>query len=93
MSIELGLLCAVAGAIISYFTFTRNRDKDVKSDASESAIIRTKLDAINQGVETIRIDMKVEQKERMNLSERVARTEESAKQAHKRLDKLEEKGE
>ena len=85
----IALVCTIIGAVIGIFTFTRNRDKDVKTDASESAVIRTKLDAINLGVESIRIDMKVEQKERMNLSERVVRVEESNKQAHKRIDFIE----
>ncbi|MFC9596972.1 hypothetical protein ACFY5J_07585 [Peribacillus butanolivorans] len=37
----IGLLCTVAGLIIGFFTFSRNRDRDVKSDATESAIIKT----------------------------------------------------
>ncbi|MED4546471.1 hypothetical protein P9262_22975, partial [Lysinibacillus sphaericus] len=57
----------------------------------ESAVISTKLDSINNGVENIRVDMKVEQKARMDLSERVTRVEESSKQAHKRIDELGDK--
>lgn len=86
----MALMCTILGAVIGFFTFTRNRDKDVKSDATDSAVIRTKLDNINQGVESIRIVMKVEQKERVNLSERVVRVEEIARQAHKRLDEIKE---
>ena len=86
----IALFCTTLGVVIGFFTFTRNRDKDVKSDASELAIIRTKLDSINQGVENIRIDIKVEQKERLGLSERLIRLEESHKSLHKRLDDLEE---
>lgn len=84
----IGLICTLLGAVIGVLTYNRNRDKDVKSDASESAVIRTKLDNINQGVENIRIDMKVEQKARMDLSERVIRTEESVKSAHNRIDEI-----
>lgn len=90
MQIEIALLCTVAGVVISYFGFYRNRDKEIKRDASESAIISTKLDAIGSDVKSIRIDMKTEQLARMELSERVTRVEESSKQAHKRIDKLEE---
>jgi len=60
-----------------------------KNDASDSAVIRTKLDNINAGVESIRIDIKAQEMRVTGLSERVIRVEESSKQAHKRLDKME----
>ncbi|MGE7795061.1 hypothetical protein [Lysinibacillus fusiformis] len=46
----IGILCTVLGAFIGMLTYNRNRDKDVKNDASDSAVIRTKLDNINAGV-------------------------------------------
>ncbi|RUL56449.1 hypothetical protein [Lysinibacillus antri] len=82
----IGLVCTVLGALIGFLSFNRNRDKDVRNDASESAVIRTKLDAINSGVESIRIDIKAQEMRVTELSERVIRVEESSKQAHKRLD-------
>lgn len=85
----IGLLCTLLGALIGFLSFTRNRDKDVRTDASESAVIRTKLDAINNGVENIRIDIKANEKQVVALGERVTRVEESSKQAHKRLDNME----
>ena len=92
---EISLITAIFGGIgtfvgfiITILTFTRNRDKDVKSKASEQAMINAKLDTINGGVESLRVDFKVEQKERAALSERVTRVEESAKQAHRRIDEL-----
>lgn len=94
---EINLITAAFGAIgtlIGFFitlaTYTRNRDKDVRSGAAEQAIINTKLDTINGGVESLRVDFKVEQKERAALSERVTRVEESVSSAHKRLNKMEE---
>lgn len=93
MTIEIGVLIAVASFFIGLFTFNRNRDKDVRNDASESAVIKTKLDTINQGVESIRIDIKANEKRVADLNERVIRVEESSKQAHKRIDSLELKGE
>ncbi|MFJ7681669.1 hypothetical protein [Peribacillus butanolivorans] len=89
----IGLLCTVAGLIIGFFTFSRNRDKDVKGDATESAIIKTKLDNIGQSVDSIRIDFKASDQRWTALSETVIRIDESTKQAHKRIDKIENKGE
>lgn len=92
---EINLITAVFGAIgtlIGFFitvaTYTKNRDKDMRSDAKEKAIVNTKLDTINGGVESLRVDFKVEQKERAALSERVTRVEESARSAHKRIDEI-----
>jgi hypothetical protein len=86
------IFCLILGAVVGVLTYNRNRDKDVRSDASESAVIRTKLDNINSGVESIRIDIKANERRVTELSERVIRVEESSKQAHKRLDKFDNKG-
>lgn len=87
--VGISILCTIIGVLIGFLTFSRNRDKDVKSDAAESAVIRTKLDSINLGVESIRIDIKANEKQVAALNERVVRVEESSKQAHKRLDNME----
>lgn len=92
LEIQIGILCTVAGLLIGFFTFSRNRDKDVRTDASESAVIRTKLEAINNGVDSIRIDIRANERRVSELSERLIRVEESSKQAHKRIDTIESKG-
>jgi septal ring factor EnvC (AmiA/AmiB activator) len=95
MNVQVGIsiLCGLVGLLIGILTFSRNRDRDVKTEASKSAVIETKLDSINRGVETIQIDMKANEKRLTELSERVIRVEESSKQAHKRIDYIENKGE
>jgi septal ring factor EnvC (AmiA/AmiB activator) len=89
--ISIGFLCLLVGTFIGFLTFNRNRDKDVRSDASESAVIRTKLDAIGQSVDSIRIELRANEQRWNSLSETVIRVEESTKQAHKRIDKIENK--
>lgn len=100
MTVEVGILIAVGTFVITYLTFNRNRDKDVKSDASRNAVIETKLDNIGSSVESIRIDLKANEK-RWEKTEKdvarvdkdVARVEEIAKSAHKRIDSIENKEE
>ena len=93
MTIELGILMSVLGLIIAYQTYQLNRQKDVKSDtregAKQDAKLQTRLDYISKGVDDIRIDLKANEKQMIALGERVTRVEESSKQAHKRIDKLE----
>jgi len=88
----IGLLCTATGVVLGLLTFNRNRDKDMRNDASESAVIRTKLDNISLGVDSIRVDFKTSEKRVTELSERMIRVEESSKQAHKRIDSIEMKG-
>ncbi len=92
LSIVIGVVGTLFGMIIGCFTFTRNRDRDVRSDGAESAVVATKLDAIGRGVESIQVDIKANERRVSDLSERVIRVEESAKQAHKRIDGIEERG-
>jgi septal ring factor EnvC (AmiA/AmiB activator) len=86
-------LCAFLTLIIGFLTFNRNRDKDVKSDASEMAVIKTTLNAISNGVSNIQVDIKANERRVTELSLQVSRIDESNKVAHKRIDKLENKGE
>lgn len=85
-----GVLVAVSGFIISYFTFHGNRDKDLISDARDNAKISAKLDHISGAVDSMRIDSRATDKHIATMNERVIRVEESTKSAHKRIDTLEE---
>jgi septal ring factor EnvC (AmiA/AmiB activator) len=89
----VGLLCTLVGGVIGFLSFSRSRDKDVKSDASELAVIRTTLTNISTGVSNIQVDIKANERRTNELSERVIRIDESLKSAHKRIDFIENKGE
>ena len=88
MQIEIAVIGALFGFLISYFSFMRSRDKEVKKEATHDAIIGEKRNNIGSGVDEIRIDMKANDKRLEKLSEQVIRVDESAKSAHKRLDKI-----
>lgn len=85
----LGAFGTLSGFVISYLAFQRNRDKEMKKDAEDGAVIRTKLDSIGKGVDDIRIDLKANEKQMNRMNEQIIRVDESTKSAHKRLDKLE----
>ncbi|HDR8493696.1 MULTISPECIES: hypothetical protein [Bacillus cereus group] len=89
MNIEIGVLIAVLSLAISYFAYSLNRTKSIKSDGQQSAEMKAELGYIRKGVDDIRIDLKASEKQMIALGERVTRVEESSKQAHKRLDNLE----
>ncbi|MCC2361662.1 hypothetical protein LKM19_12925 [Bacillus cereus] len=89
MSIEIGVLIAVASALIGYFSYSLNRSKEIKSDGQQGAEMKAKLEYISKGVDDIRIDQKASERQMVSFGERITRVEESSKQAHKRLDNLE----
>lgn len=89
MTIEVGLIIAIASALIGYFSYSLNRSKEIKSDGQQGAEMKAKLEYISKGVDDIRIDQKASERQMVSFGERITRVEESAKQAHKRLDNLE----
>jgi len=89
MTIEVGILIAIASLAVSYFGYSMNRNKTLKADGQQSAEVKAGLDYIRKAVDDIRIDFKANEKQIVVLGERVARMEESSKQAHKRIDNIE----
>ena len=90
-NISIALACTLLGAVLSFLTFQRNKGRDIRADTKEEAETRTKLDYISKGVDDIKIDFKVQQREFSELKERVIKNEESTKSAHKRIDGLEKR--
>lgn len=93
MSIEIGTLIAFAGALLgivfSYLNWKRDNYKDVQTDALGAGELRSDISYIKRGIEDIKVDLKVQEKQLREHSERITRLEESSKQAHKRIDKIE----
>ncbi|AND06654.1 hypothetical protein COL26_30755 [Bacillus thuringiensis] len=89
MTVEIGLIIAIASALIGYFSYSLNRSKEIKSDGQQGAELKAKLEYISKGVDDIRIDQKASERQMVAFGERITRVEESSKQAHKRLDNLE----
>lgn len=94
INLAIGAIGSAIGLIIGYLGFMRSRDKDIKADvesqAYQKAETNTKLDHISRGVDNIRVDLKANEKQINGVAERVTRVEESSKQAHLRINDLEE---
>ena len=90
-TISIGFMTGAVTFIIGYLTFMKNRDKDTRAEAQRDAKLETKIDMIAVDINTIKFDIKTSDKRITELSEHLIRTDESVKQAHKRIDKIEEK--
>ncbi|MDR7237105.1 hypothetical protein [Neobacillus drentensis] len=93
MEIQWAVIIGALGLIVAYQGFQLNKQKETKSESRQDAKIQAQLDYIGKGVDDIRIDLKANERQIGALSERVTRVEESNKSLHKRVDKLEGKGE
>lgn len=90
-TISIALACTVLGAIISYLTFQRNKTKDTKEEIKGLTKLQEESKYVVKGVDEIRYNLRDMNKNMSDMNERLIRVEESCKQAHKRLDKLEGK--
>lgn len=90
-TISIALACTVLGAIISYLTFQRNKTKDTKEEIQGLTKLQEESKYVVKGVDEIRYNLRDMNKNMSDMNERLIRVEESCKQAHKRIDKLEGK--
>lgn len=89
----VSVAAALSGIILGWSAKGREVKKEVRAEAQIDATLRTDMEYIKRGVDDIRIEQKTQGQRVDALTERVVRVEESSKQAHKRLDRIDQKGE
>lgn len=90
VSTVLGILGTFCAIVFGLATYKRNRKKDDSDEGKQSGTVLTEIGYIKSGID----DIKAEQMEQRNTNtqflERLTAVEASAKQAHKRIDRIEE---
>lgn len=89
LDFAIGLFSAALGVAFSYAAFLRNKTKDDKSDGKQDGIILTEIGYIKANTDEIKNEQKEQRKVNADHTERLARVEASAKQAHLRIDRME----
>jgi len=87
----IAALAGISGILLGWHGKTKSYRDEVAKEATADASLQTDVSYIKTGIVDIRVDIREIGKRMDGLSERITRVEESAKQAHKRLDKLEDK--
>lgn len=95
----IGIGCTVLGAILGYLTFSNNQKKEIREDTKEDTKskveLNTKLDVVLMNNTEIKGSVKELDRKldafKDDVNTRLTRVEESSKQAHKRIDTLENK--
>ncbi|MDQ0114344.1 hypothetical protein [Paenibacillus harenae] len=79
----------ISAIVLGWIGQNRAIKQNTRSDAGNNATMKTDVDYIKRGVDEMRLEMRDQGRRFDALSERVTRVEESAKQAHHRLDRVE----
>ena len=101
IEVIIGLAFTILGGILGILGYKRTERKDIEERVKNNANVKAeqirhdtkidvKLDNIARNVDETRLDIKDFNKTIGSLSERVTKVEESTKQAHKRIDSLED---
>lgn len=86
----LGIVFGVSGLIFGIITAVRNKKTDDKKDGKDDGIILTELGYIKSGIDDIKHKQEEQEKRNLDFVRHLTAVEESVKQAHKRIDKLEQ---
>lgn len=93
MNIELSIIFGAIGTLVGVFGAIAAFKKSNKEEGMQDAETKATLNYISKGVDDIRIDMRAQASKLDSFNERLIRVEESAKQAHKRINNIEKVGE
>jgi hypothetical protein len=80
---------AISGIALGWFGRARAARQDAEQQGGQDGYLRANVEYIKRGVDDMRLEQRAQGKSVDHLSERVTRLEESSKQAHKRLDRIE----
>jgi ABC-type transport system involved in cytochrome bd biosynthesis fused ATPase/permease subunit len=85
---------AISGIVLGWSARSREAKKEVRKETEMGTALRADMEYLKHGVDDIRIEQRSQGQRLDAMAERLTRVEESAKQAHKRIDRIEqERGE
>lgn len=85
----IGCAGTIFGIVFGYIGYKKGLQKECKEDGQDSGELKADTEYIKRRIDDVLLEQKDTNKSINSLSERVTRVEESSKQAHKRIDRLE----
>lgn len=90
----IAVLAAISGIVLGWTARSREVKKEIRTEAAKETeidtVLKTDMEYLKRGVDDIRFEQRAQGKKMDDLGERVTRVEESSKQAHKRIDRIEQ---
>lgn len=90
ISIVLSALFGIGGLVFGIISAVRNKKTDDTKEAKEDGIVLTELGYIKSGIDDIKHKQETQDNKNLEFVRELTAVEESTKQAHKRIDKLEQ---
>ena len=84
----ISVISGVCAIVFGYIAFVRNSDKT--KEAKSDATILTELGYIKGGIDDVKAEQREQRKTNTDFVGRLVSVEASAKQAHKRIDHIEQ---
>lgn len=84
----IGIIGAVSGIFLGWTGRAKVSKQEITQEATVDAVLRTDVGYIRHSVDDVRMVQGLQGQKFEALTEKVIRVEESAKQAHKRIDDL-----
>lgn len=81
----------VSAIILGWIAFRRSTKEDSESEGKNNGVILTELGYIKSGIDDVKRKQERQEELRVDDVKKIAEVEASAKQAHKRIDSLEER--
>lgn len=95
INVEIALVLSFLSVAFSVFFGMKNNKrsdtKEVEQRVAEMTRLEVKLDNISRDLSGIKDDLRMQRTDIKTLSERLAKAEASAAQAHKRIDRMDRK--
>lgn len=85
----IGLISTICAIVFGVATFMRNKRQDVSKEERENATVLSDIGYIKSGVDDIKRRQEKQEAQYLDILTKLTSVEASAKQAHKRLDRLE----
>lgn len=92
LMVVLSVVGTISGVILGWTGKTRTVRQDTTQEVRENTTIKSDVEYIKRGVDDMRLEMRSQGQRFDVLAERVTRVEESSKQAHLRIDRMDGNG-
>ena len=85
----LMFVVAIGSLIVAIIVAAKGNNKDTHTDGERDGMILTEIGYVKSGIDDIKKHQILQDERHMEMVERVTAVEQSAKQAHKRIDNIE----
>ncbi len=85
----ISVASAISGIILGWKGHANEAKSQSERHTTHDTKLRTDMDYLIRGVDDIRLEQKSQDRKLDDICDRVTRVEESAKSAHKRIDRIE----